>query len=278
MKIREIMNAHVVTVGAHETLPDAVVKMGTMGVKRLPVVHEGAVVGILTDGEVRRALPKLSERLTPWDFTLRAAKVRVRDAMLRPPFTIDADADLDSALRVLLDRRVGGLPVLDEDGRLVGILTLTDVLKALAKMPRNTWGAVREFMTESAVHVTPTTTAAEAAAKLKVAKLRVLPVVKDNAVAGVLHEKDVKAELESRSAAHGETTLSDQFFLGGVTVADLMRPASGSVLASVPLRDAITEMTNADVHGLPVLSDGGRLLGVITVSDVLKAVLAGPPA
>lgn len=273
MLVQDAMHVPVVTVDAHATLPEAVVALHAYRVKRLPVVNEGALVGLLTDGEVRRRLPALHEGLSPWDFALRAGQTRVREAMLRPVLTTAPTEPLAAAVRTMLDRRVGGLPVLDDDGQLVGMLTLTDVLRAEAKEPRLAWGAVRQHMTESAVSVRATDPAAEAAAKLRVTGFKVLPVLDGDRLVGVVHERDLAEAVERAQAAHGDTVLGDRFFLEGKTARDFMRLPGGFVLASLPMRDALVRMLEADVHGLPVISDGGRLLGVVTISDVLRALL-----
>jgi CBS domain-containing protein len=273
MLIREAMHARTLTINGHESLPDAVVKMETFNIKRLPVLQDGVLVGLLTDSDIRAHLPAVHEGLSPWTFAYRAGQVKVSAAMLPVVLTVKAEEPLESAIRILLDRHVGGLPVLDEHGQLVGMLTLTDVLKAELREARLKWGSVHQHMTLSTISVAAASAASEAAAKLKVSGLKVLPVLEGEQLVGVLHEKDVSAAVEKAQAAHGETVLGDQFFLNGVSVRDLMRPPGGYVLDFLPMRDAVERMLEADVHGLPVISEGGRLLGVLTISDVLKALL-----
>ncbi|MEF2280408.1 CBS domain-containing protein [Deinococcus sp. YIM 134068] len=281
MLVQDAMHARVITADPHESLPDAVVKMETLHIKRLPVVQAGQLVGLLTDGEVRHHLPALHEGLTPWDFAYRAGRVRVREAMRHPVLTTAPDEPLGRAVRVMLDRRVGGLPVLNERGALVGMLTLTDVLRAAAREPSPSWGTARGHMTGQPIAVLAGSPASEAAAKLRVTGLRVLPVLEGERLVGVLHGRDLGAVVERAKAAHGDTVMGDQFFLNGKTARDLMRPPGGEVSGDASLGDAVARMLEADVHGLPVLGTDGRLLGVITVSDVLRALLGegqGQPA
>ena len=85
--------------------------------------------------------------------------------MRAPVHTVTPQTPLRAALRTLLDRRVGGLPVVQEDtGALMGMLTLTDVLRAEARAPRLQWGAAAQHMTREVVALsgrTPATLAAD---------------------------------------------------------------------------------------------------------------------
>ncbi len=100
-------------------------------IRHLPVVEEGGrLVGILTDRDVRHAalVPALAEHLT-WELR-RLKSLRVRDVMTWSVVTTHPEATLAQAGLTMFQRRIGSLPVV-EDGRLVGILTETDVLAAL---------------------------------------------------------------------------------------------------------------------------------------------------
>ncbi|WP_158591597.1 CBS domain-containing protein [Deinococcus cavernae] len=272
MQVKDAMHARIITIEPHATLPEAVVKMQELKMKRLPVVHEGKLVGLLTDGEVRRNLPALSEGLTPWEFAGRAGRVRVRDAMRSPVLTATLTEELNHAIRQMLERRVGGLPVVDDDGMLRGMLTLTDVLRAEQGAPRLTWGSVDQHMTGDVVSVQAGDPASDAAAKLKVSRLRVLPVLEGQRLVGLLHEVDVQAEIEREVAARGARAGSS-LMLADQTVRQLMRAPTGYLPEGAPMRDAMQRMVELDVHGLPVVDGDGHLLGVVTISDILKIIL-----
>lgn len=271
MTVAEVKSPQVVSVGAHEGLPAAVVKMERLGLRRLPVLHGGRLVGIVTAGDLRRGLPRLDD---PWAFTAQVGRMRVQDVMRSPVLTARADEDLRPALARMLDGRVGGLPVLDRNGTLVGMLTRKDVLRAEVRLPRLTWGSVAQHMRGEVVTVQALSPAGNALRLLRETGLHVLPVLEGDHLVGVVHARDLEAEAE-RAAPGGGPSPESPPVLAGRSARDLMRPPGGDVLDSSPMHRAMERMLEADVYGLPVVSDGGRLLGVVTVSDVLRTVLGG---
>ncbi|GGL92030.1 hypothetical protein GCM10010840_32740 [Deinococcus aerolatus] len=278
LTVADAMHRRAVSIGAHATLADAVVAMQELKVKRLPVVQEGTgrqnrVIGILTDGEIRRHLPPLKEGLTPWAFAGRVGRMRVREVMRQPVHTVTPQTPLATAIHTMLERHIGGLPVVDDSGALLGMLTLTDVLRAEARTARLRWGSVEQHMTVSVVSTPAAAPAHEAAAKLRVSRLRVLPVLDGPVLVGLLHETDLAEALDRAAAVHGDTVLGNQFFLEGKQARDLMRPPTGHLRGGTPMRDALSQMLALDVHGLPVVDDDGHLLGLVTISDVLRTVL-----
>ncbi|WP_414657769.1 CBS domain-containing protein [Deinococcus sp. VB343] len=136
MLVSELMTAPVVTAPPALSLPDAAHLMKTRGIRRLPVVDEGGVlVGIVTDRDLREALPSKLSTLSPWEATTRLAAVKVADVMRRSVLTVEGSADARDAAYTMLEHRVGALPVLNEQGQLAGLITVTDVLRDYARPP-----------------------------------------------------------------------------------------------------------------------------------------------
>ena len=114
-------------------LRQAVALMRDRKIRHLPVVEEGGrLVGMLTDRDVRHAafVPALADHLS-WELR-RLKSLRVRDVMTWSVVTTHPEATLAQAGMTMFQRRIGSLPVV-HDGRLVGILTETDVLSALTE-------------------------------------------------------------------------------------------------------------------------------------------------
>lgn len=275
MQVREAMNSNPISIAPTANLAEAVATMDAHGIQRLPVLDATKLAGILCVDDLHRALPAVYPGLTPWQCAGRVGALDVAQAMKQPVFTVPPEAPVSQAITVMLDRRLGGLPVVDDSGHLVGILTKTDVLRAAARNARLRWGLVGQHMTVSTVSIGAGADATEGAARLREGGLKVLPVLDSEGgiLVGVLHEKDVQAEAERQAVIRENPLLTGELSPKGGQVRDLMRPPGAHVSEEWPLRDAVTAMLGANVHGLPVITSDGELRGVITISDVLKTLL-----
>jgi acetoin utilization protein AcuB len=104
-------------------------------INQLPVVVDGRVVGIVTDRDLRDVFPSTLEpvRRRPRHPVVDPDRVRVRDVMSQPVFSLGTDDSLKEAAGLLRRQRIGAVPILDEKSRLCGILTRSDLLRALAE-------------------------------------------------------------------------------------------------------------------------------------------------
>ena len=129
--VRDIMQYKIVTISAGDTLSTVEDIMTLGGLRHMPVVHRGTLVGVVSERDLLRA--SLSN-LTEFGMEERRAflqVVEITQVMTSPPIVIDPEAPVEEAARVLAEERIGCLPVLEE-GKLVGMLTETDVLRFFA--------------------------------------------------------------------------------------------------------------------------------------------------
>ncbi len=120
--VRRYMSLRPVTIGSDRTLADAHQAMRERGIRHLPVVEGGKLVGIVS----QRDLYLLG--------TLRGVDTRlerVSEAMSRDPYTVDPDEPLEDVARVMAQRKYGSALVV-ERGTVVGVFTTVDALRALA--------------------------------------------------------------------------------------------------------------------------------------------------
>ncbi|MCY0868089.1 MAG: CBS domain-containing protein [Desulfurococcus sp.] len=132
LKTGEVMSKPVVTASADDTLKATLEKMVAYGFRRLPVVHEDRVAGIVTAVDVVRYFGSHQALRDSTSGDIREIhSKRIRDLMRSDLVAVKPDDDLAEAVREMLDKNVSSVLVVDEDGVLQGIVTERDVLYAL---------------------------------------------------------------------------------------------------------------------------------------------------
>jgi acetoin utilization protein AcuB len=127
MKVADVMTKDPLTVATSETIGEADELMNTNKIRQLPVIEGKELVGIVTDLDIRSFLAgSLLESPVARE---RALNTTVREIMTTEPITLAADDDLQEAVELLIEQKVGGIPVVDEAEGLVGIVTYVDVLR-----------------------------------------------------------------------------------------------------------------------------------------------------
>ena len=129
MPVKDFMTPNPEVVTPEITVPEAAQIMKKGGFRRLPVVKEDRVVGIVTDRDLKEAMPSDANSLSIWELNYLISKLTVGEIMTRNPITVSDTLPLQAAAKLMLEHKVGGLPV-EREGRLVGIITVTDVLRA----------------------------------------------------------------------------------------------------------------------------------------------------
>ncbi len=126
--VRNWMTQDVITVKLNTTLPEAHQIMMDEEIRRLPVVDdEGILIGIVTLGDVRGAQPSPATSLSIWELNYLLSSLNVEKIMTPQPMTIEPEATIGAAARTMLEHRVSGLPVVEADGKLAGIITESDI-------------------------------------------------------------------------------------------------------------------------------------------------------
>jgi CBS domain-containing protein len=120
-------------------------------------------------------------------------EVRVRDFMMTKPIIFTRETDLLDAIRVLVDNRISGAPVVDSRGNLVGVLTERDFLHAalVAGYHGERGGCIDDYMSAPAEAVNADDSLFDVATRFVQSKYRRYPVVQDNRVVGVVARSDV---------------------------------------------------------------------------------------
>ncbi len=129
MLVHEIMTPQPIAISPETTLPEAMRLMKQHGFRRLPVLKNKKLVGIVTDRDLKEAMPSDATSLSIWELNFLLSKLEVSEIMQSPVFTVTENMSVEDAARLMLDKKIGGLPVMNK-GVLTGMITTSDVLRA----------------------------------------------------------------------------------------------------------------------------------------------------
>ncbi|MCS6845070.1 MAG: CBS domain-containing protein [Caldilineales bacterium] len=133
MLVGERMSHPVITVSPDTPVLDAVDMLRKERIRRAPVVQDGKLVGIVSEKDMLNASPSSATLLSVWEVHYLVSKIKVKDVMTKKVLTVTEDTPIEEAARIMADNKVGGLPVM-RDGKIVGIITETDIFKLMLEM------------------------------------------------------------------------------------------------------------------------------------------------
>jgi acetoin utilization protein AcuB len=126
--VRDWMSADPIIADVDFPIMEAHRLMTEHGIRRLPVVDRGQLVGIVTRGDVRGAEPSEATSLSIWELNYLLSKLSLDHIMSSPVISVKPDDPVPEAARLMLKHKIAGLPVLDGD-KLVGIITESDIFR-----------------------------------------------------------------------------------------------------------------------------------------------------
>ncbi len=134
LKVRDLMTTEVVTLTEDETLAHAQRCMARGRIRHLPVIREGRLVGLITHRDLLAASFSIFAEVKADEQRRVFATVPVAEAMHRDVVTVPPDLGVSQAARILLENKYGCLPVVDDEGKLQGIVTEADFLRLTVRL------------------------------------------------------------------------------------------------------------------------------------------------
>ena len=134
MRVNDLMSRIVISTPSVTPVMEARVLMQKKGIRHVLVIDDGRLVGMVTDRDIRLNMPSPATSLSVWELNHLLARLTVAEVMTATVIAIDPRRDAREAARLMIDHKIGALPVLDGDD-VVGIITETDLLRALADTP-----------------------------------------------------------------------------------------------------------------------------------------------
>ncbi len=133
MLVKHLMNPDPVSIAPAQSVADAGELMTQRGIRHLPVMEEGKLVGLVTRSSLARALPGLGTGLTRFEVNYLTSNTTVREVMIANPALSSEDMAAEEAARVMNAERISSLIVV-RDGQSVGIITDTDIFEAMLEL------------------------------------------------------------------------------------------------------------------------------------------------
>jgi acetoin utilization protein AcuB len=134
MLVKYWMKQAVVTVDANDSMQEAMGRLKEQKASLLPVMENGKLVGVVTDRDLKKASASDAAVLEAYELAYLLTKIKVRDIMTKSPVTVAADYTLEEAAWLLMTNDISGAPVKDDDDRVVGIISRTEIFLALISL------------------------------------------------------------------------------------------------------------------------------------------------
>lgn len=143
MFVRDWMTPDPIVVSSDCLVVDAQKIMTDNDFRRLPIVDKGKLVGIVTLANLREASPSKATSLSIYELHYLLSKLKVKEVMTPNPITCAPETPVEEAILIMHRKKIGGLPVVDKGGKVVGIITVTDASRMLVEALGMTHDGVR---------------------------------------------------------------------------------------------------------------------------------------
>jgi CBS domain-containing protein len=281
-KVRAFMTPDVVSVEIPGNRDDVLKILKRTGISGVPVLKEGKLVGIITRKDMLR----------------KAEETQLGLLMTRNPVTIGPDATLGDAARLIIEKKVRRLPVVEEK-TLVGILSVADLITAIAQLKYRE--EIKDRFTSTTFALWEETPLSLVGRVMEISGVDAIPILDGEGVlSGIISERDlikhssIEDSVETSDFSNGTDddewtweSIRDLHTLSfGVSKVKLpVRPVKTAMITnvvSVPMNSEIGEcalkMKRARVDQLPVVSSDKKLVGMLYDRDIIRVLCAGGQA
>jgi len=263
------------------TLPPTTNIMGTVktmlkyGFRRVPIADAGTnrLVGIITSldivdflgGGLRHNIVK-----NRYKGNLAAAiNEDVREIMKKDVVSLGVNDNISNAIKTMIEKNIGGIPIVDDDDVVVGIVSERDFVRTVADI--TTSKSVNKYMSNKVVTASPDISVGEATRTMIEKGFRRIPIVKEDVLLGIVTASDVMRYLGSgeifQKLMTGDVSDAFQVPLKSLILRDIVWTNS-----SIDIGEAAALMLKNKVGALPIIDDG-ELCGILTERDIIKALV-----
>jgi hypothetical protein len=302
LRIRDVMTVDVATVDPFTPLSEVVDLLLRRKVKAVPVLEGKAIKGVITGGDLlsRGGMPLSLDAQCSLPAAMRDEHIRcldfrnllAKDIMTTPVQTLNIKTRVRDAIQLMAKGNMKRLPVVADDGTLMGIVSRADVLGAIGRasavaghldvLPDTAHGTARDVMYRDVPTASPDTPLKDVLSQIVSSPLRRVAIVdEDMNVLGLVHDRDILNDIARKSTPGVLKSLiaalsrkgDAQLEIKG-TARDVMTTDIITIPPDMPLTEVISTLTEHRVKRVLVVAGDGRLQGMVDRDTVLKC-LAG---
>ena len=132
MLVKDLMRREVTTIEADSSMLEATDLFRQYDLSLLPVTKKGRLVGILTDGDLKKASASEATSLNKWELQYLLTKIKVSRIMNHKPVTVNSESTLAETAVLFLENKIHGAPVVDDQGQIIGLIGEKEIFKLVA--------------------------------------------------------------------------------------------------------------------------------------------------
>lgn len=268
MHVKDIMSREVVGIDKDQNIHDALKLMKKHDISRLAVLNghgrnNKELVGIITEKDIALRLGSSKYgNLAPSHF-------HVSTVMSTDLITVESSINLGNAAKLMIDNKIGGIPVVD-DGDLIGIITKTDFVKTCQGIPYNNT-FIKDKMEKDLMTINPQDRLVHARRMIIDEDIGRLLVMDEGQLEGIITAKDIACSMISFRKVVPDKYQSAR--IRNLLVEDIMTQNVRTIAENATITDASTMMVNEECSGLPVVNDSNDITGIITKTDLIKFIV-----
>ena len=261
MQIKNLMSEDLITIDKDQNLSDALKLLRKHNVSRLPVTNHKELVGIISERDIANKLGSSKYESMP------ASRLHVSSVMVKDVFTVPKTMQLDEVAKIMLEKGIGSLPIVDDD-KMIGIVSKADFVTLAVGIAFDKI-TVKEIMSNNLITVSPSERLVHARRQMIEFKVGRLPVVEEGKLVGMLTSKDLmRAFIDFRKKVPEKYQKSQ---IKEVLVEDIMSSNPIFTSKQTNISEVAKIMMDTGFNGLPVVEDDD-VVGIITQTDILRLI------
>ena len=134
MLVKNWMNKPAITIDKNSSMQEAISLMKSHRISLLPVTYKDRLVGVLTDRDLKRASASDATTLEVHELLYLLSTIKIKDIMSPNPISVPPDFTIEETAELLLSKKISGVPVVDDEGAIVGVITHSDLFKVIISL------------------------------------------------------------------------------------------------------------------------------------------------